>query len=109
MCWSGSRATRLRTYDAKSDPTRSWRQRSRRSTPSEWAASSSASWNGEGTPASARTCAAARTSARSSAGTGGELCLGVGVDQGLDHRVQVAVEHLVQVVRLEVDPVVGDP
>lgn len=39
---------------------------------------------------------------------GGELRRGVGVDAGLDHRVQVAVQDLVQVVRLEADAVVGD-
>ena len=41
--------------------------------------------------------------------TGRQPLGGVGLLQGLDHRGQVAVQHLVQVVGLEPDPVVGDP
>ena len=90
-------------------------------TPCTYAASSSASKRGEGTPASASRWVACATSASSrftpsrpahgsplSRGCGGQLGRGVGVHAGLDHGVEVAVEHLVQVVRLEADAVVRD-
>ena len=39
---------------------------------------------------------------------GGRQAGPVGFDKGADHPVQVAVEHLVQIVRLVTDPVVAD-
>src|SRR4051794_155480 len=119
MCWSGSRASRratasqYRASNSLSATLCSWP----RLTPWTYAASSSASKRGEGTPASASRWAACATSASSRftvprpsalvAGRG-QLGGGVGVGAGLDHRVEVAVEHLVEVVRLEAGAVVGD-
>ena len=42
-------------------------------------------------------------------GRGGQPLGGVGLEQSRDHRVQIAVEHLIEVVGLEADAVVGDP
>src|SRR6478609_6612759 len=129
MCWSGSRASRramVSQYRA-SKSSSGTRCSSPRLTPCTNAASSSASNRGEGTPASAsrwvawatsassRFIAVLRTGSRAGRGggahglRGGELRGGVGVDTGLDDGVEVTVEHLVQVVRLEADAVVRDP
>src|SRR3954469_1047558 len=127
MCWSGSRASRraiTSQYRASKSVSLTVCS-SPRFTPCTNAASSSASLRGEGTPASASRWVAWATSAssrftqvlrvvlgtRSCVGTslrGRQLRRRVRVDAGLDHRVEVAVQDLVQVVRLEADTVVRD-
>src|SRR5690606_5872957 len=120
MCWSGSRASRrAMTSQYRASKSESLTPcSSPRLTPCTNAASSSASVRGEGTPASASRWVAWATSASSrftgppdgllGLRGGGELGGRVRVDAGLDHRVEVAVEDLVQVVRLEADAVVRD-
>src|ERR687897_1826445 len=121
---SCSRAARRATsasYAARSSG--SWRTRSPRPTPRRWAASASASWRGDATPAAARISVAAATASPTredplltgpgrpvpmSASDGGQALGRVGVDQRLDHGIQVSVEHGVEVVRLVADAVVGD-
>src|SRR6185312_10768429 len=71
--------------------------------PSTCAASSSASCRGLATPAAASVAAASSTSGST------KQRFRVGLLQSRDDVVQVAVEHLIEVVRLEADPVVGDP
>src|SRR5205085_2201434 len=78
-----------------------------RRTPRAWAASSSASYRGDGTPAAASWRVAEPSSVVRS-GIAGEAGGEVGVDGGLHDGVEVAVEHLVQVVRLVAGAVVGD-
>src|SRR3984885_15266626 len=74
------------------------------------AAISSASVRGESTPASAsRAAASAISSRRSDTLLLRQLRFQVGGGEGVDHRVQVTVDHLVQVVRLVAHPVVVDP
>src|SRR4051812_4434158 len=92
---------------------RSWRTRSARAMPSTCAASSSASKRGEPTPAAASRDVARSIAARTSCVNAGSAITGdrgglVGLHTSLDHRVEVTVEHLVEVVGLEVHPVIGD-
>src|SRR5690606_13715525 len=122
MCWSGSRASRrAMTSQYRASKSESLTLcSSPRLTPCTNAASSSASVRGEGTPASASRWVAWATSASSRFTgppdclrelrglRGGELGGRVRVDTGLDHRGEVAVQDLVQVVRLEADAVVRD-
>src|SRR5690625_3114541 len=104
--------------------------RSSRSVPSAWAASARAYTHGDGTPAPVSTAGAAWTSSRRLAGcrapvpspgsvdgrlppgsvpaTGQPLGL-VHLDRRGDHRAQVTVQHVVQVVGLVPGAVVGDP
>src|SRR5690606_27548506 len=118
MCWSGSRASRrAMTSQYRASKSESLTPcSSPRLTPCTNAASSSASVRGEGTPASASRWVAWATSASSRFTgppdclrlrlrglRGGELGGRVRVDAGLDHRGEVAVQDLVQVVRLEAD------
>src|SRR5918994_915546 len=121
-CCSGSRAARRATsasYAARSSG--SWRTRSPRPTPRRWAASASASWRGDATPAAARISVAAATASPTREGPlltwpgrlvtisvsdDGHALGRVGVDQRLDHGIQVSVEHGVEVVRLVADTVV---
>src|SRR6266699_2696063 len=117
MCCSGSRASRRATSSqnlgskSPSATRLSWLL----VTPCRCAAISSASARGDSTPASASRVTATAISVISkligwpSSPGGGELVRPVGLDQRADDRVQVPVEHLVQVVGLEADPVVGDP
>src|ERR1700742_2439908 len=114
MCCSGSRAARRAISDQNraskassgtvcSSPRRTW-----------WtlAAISSASVRGDSTPASASRAAASATSSSSrliiAEGPGIQLGGQGGGGQRVDHRVQLAVDDLVQVVGLVTDPVVGD-
>src|SRR5690625_5825625 len=104
--------------------------RSSRSVPSTWAASARASTPGEGTPAPVSTAVAAWTSSRrlarlpppvfspdpvnGSPSPGSVTAAGqplglVHLDRRGDHRAEVAVQHLVQVVGLVAGAVVGDP
>src|SRR6185437_11224004 len=115
MCCSGSlasrRATSSQNFGSKSaSGTRcNWL----RCTPCRCAASSSASARGDSTPASASLITATAISDNSrlidSSLGGGHLVGTVGVYQGGDDRVQIAVEHLIEVVRLVANAVVGDP
>src|SRR5712692_8469401 len=109
MCWSGSRASRRATSSQNlgSKPESGTRCSSPRRTPCTCAAITSASARGDSTPASASRAAAIATSS-SSRVIACRQAGPVGLDEGADHRVQVAVEHLVQVVGLVTDPVVGD-
>src|SRR3954454_5399085 len=122
MCCSGSRCSRrAMTSQYRASKSASFTEcSSPRFTPCTNAASSSASLRGEGTPASASRWVACATSAssrfthssvsywvvRRCSLCGRQLRSRVRVDAGLDHRVEVAVEHLVKVVRLETDAVV---
>src|SRR5688500_16917780 len=89
-----------------------------RSAPSTCAAISSASVRGDATPASARMRSASMIASRSGCLDmavslsrrllRGESFVAVGGGERVEHAVQVAVEHLVQVVGLVVHAVVGD-
>src|SRR5215813_8852610 len=121
MCWSGSRASRRATsfQNRGSNSPSGTRCSSPRPTPCTCAAIISASVRGESTPASASLIVAAAISSSSSVtswppsrGSGpmlaGHLSRPVALHQCPDHRVQVPVDHLVEVVGLVADPVVGD-
>src|SRR5215469_9435233 len=126
MCWSGSLASRRATSSQNlgSNPESGTRCNWLRGTPCSQAAIISASFRGDSTPASASRAAAraisssSRLTSRSHRASldrlswisaGGDLPGPVGVDQRRDHRVEVAVDDLVQVVGLKPDPVVGYP
>src|SRR5215467_8065210 len=121
MCWSGSRASRLamssQNLGSKSES--ATRLSSLLATPCRCVAISSASVRGDSMPASASRAAAMAISdiskligqhhaAAISRGRG-HLVRPVRIDQGGDDRVEVAVDHLIEVVRLEADAVVGNP
>src|ERR1019366_3731820 len=112
MCCSGSRAARRaisaqkRASKAESGTVYS----SPRLTLCTLAAISSASARGDSTPASASRSAASATSSSSRLIIVGTHQLGGQVRGGqrIDHRVQVTVDDLVQVVGLIAHPVIGD-
>src|SRR5262245_60183231 len=112
MCWSGSRAAR-RAISAQNRASKSPSRTvcsSPRLTLCTLAAISSASARGDSTPASASRSAASATSSRSRLiiASTNQLRLQVGGCQRVDHRVQVPVDDLVQVVGLVAHPVIGD-
>src|ERR1700727_3171127 len=112
MCCSGSRFSRRPT----STPNRASKSlsgtvcSSLRLTLWMCAAMSSASARGDSTPASASRAVASAISSSSSVicSLFCQLRFQVGGRQGVDDVVQVAVDDLVEVVRLVADPVVGD-
>ena len=118
-CCRGSRAARRATRASRAArlrrrPAGRRAAAARAGTPRTWATSSSASTRGESTPAAASRAAARATSAADRQ----EARLvrrprhplgAVGGAQGVEHRVEVAVEHPVEVVGLVADAVVGDP
>ena len=80
-----------------------------RSVPRTWASSSAASCSGLGTPASrSRSPRPPRASSRGHCVERGEPVGEVQRDAGVEDRLQVAVEHLVEVVGLVAGAVVGD-
>src|SRR3954471_18613444 len=115
-CCSGSRPTRRATStsycSARGAGTSSTSGSRERSTPSTCASSACASYAGESTPAAVRRAVAAARRSRRVGTSGldrGEPGLEVGLDAGVHHRLEVAVEDLVEVVGLVAGAVVGDP
>src|SRR6516164_3080964 len=125
MCCSGSRFARrlTSTQNLASNSESGTVCSSPRLTWCTFAAMSSASVRGESTPASASRAVASAISSSSrltvlprSPPDGflllsliGQLRVQVRRRQRVDHRVQVALDHLVQVVGLVADPMIGDP
>src|SRR5262249_33158395 len=119
MCCSGSRASRRATSSQNlgSKSASATRLSAPRAPPCLCAAMVSAPARGASPPASASRVTATAISVMSRliecclsrSPRRGHLVRPVGIDQGGDDRVQVSVEHLVEVVCLETDPVVGDP
>src|SRR5690625_2020003 len=117
-CWRGSRAARRSRscqYRASRAPGNSRvRSSSERPRPHTWAARSSASTRAAGTPACSRYAAAALSTCRIAwpvlllAGVGKAFRF-VQFDRGPHHRVEVPVEHVVEVVGLVAGAVIGDP
>src|SRR4051794_19940415 len=114
MCCSGSPASRraIPSQNRASNAASGTACSSERLTPCTNAASSSASARGDGMPAAASRAVARAISSESRWVMAScrlrELVLHVGVDERLDHVVQVAVEHVVEVVGLVAHAVVGD-
>src|SRR6266702_6994369 len=112
MYWSGSRAAR-RAISAQNRASKSVSRTvcsSPRLTLCTLAAISSASARGDSTPASASRNAASATSSSSRLiiASTSQLRLQVGGRQRVDHRVEIPVDDVVEVVGLVVHPVIGD-
>src|SRR5579871_1205160 len=110
MCCSGSRFSRrpMSTQKVASKSPSGTVCSSPRFTLCTCAAMISASARGESTPASASRAVASAISSSSSDKLLLQLGFQVGGRQGVDHAVQVTVDHLVKVVRLVTHPVIGN-